>query len=103
MLKRLGYQVVTRTTSIEALKFFRAHTERFDLVITDKTMPQMSGDKSAGELIAIRKDIPVILCTGFSYRITEEKAKKRGIKRFLNKPLVFRDLADNVRKVLDEK
>lgn len=67
------------------------------------TMPQMTGDELAGQIIAIRKDIPVILCTGFSYRIANEKVKQIGIKRVLNKPLVLRDLADNVRKVLDGK
>ena len=102
ILKRLGYQVVTRTSSIDALELFRAQPERFDLVITDKTMPHMTGDKLAGELIAIRKGIPVILCTGFSHRIAEEKAKEMGVKRFLKKPLVLQDLANSVREVLDE-
>jgi DNA-binding NtrC family response regulator len=88
---------------VEALNLFRAQPDRFDLVITDMTMPQMTGDKLAGELIAIREDIPVILCTGFSFGMTEEKAKEMGIKGFLMKPFVVRDIANNVRKVLDEK
>ena len=102
-LESLGYQVVTRTSSVEALNLFRAQPDRFDLVITDMTMPQMTGDKLAGELIAIREDIPVILCTGFSFGMTEEKAKEMGIKGFLMKPFVVRDIANNVRKVLNEK
>jgi CheY-like chemotaxis protein len=102
MLESLGYQVVTRTSSMESLEFFRAQPDRFDLVITDMTMPQITGDKLAEELIAIRKDIPVILCTGFSYRITEEKINAIGIKGLLMKPVVRTDLAQMVRKVLDE-
>jgi CheY-like chemotaxis protein len=102
-LKGLGYQVVIRTSSVEALNLFRAQPDRFDLVITDMTMPQMTGDKLAAALIAIRKDIPIILCTGFSYGMTEDRVKEIGVKGFLMKPFLFRDLANNVRKVLDEK
>jgi PAS domain S-box-containing protein len=102
-LESLGYQVVTRTSSLEALNLFRAQPDRFDLVITDMTMPQMTGDKLAEALITLRRDIPIILCTGFSYGMTEEKAKGMGIKAFIMKPFVVRDLANKVRKVLDEK
>jgi FixJ family two-component response regulator len=66
------------------------------------TMPEMTGDRLARELIEVRRDIPVILCTGFSHEMTEEKARKMGIKGFLMKPFVLHDLANNVRKVLDE-
>ena len=103
MLKRLGYDVVTRTASNEALDLFKVQPEKYDLVITDMTMPGMMGDELAGELMQIRPDIPVILCTGFSQRITEKKAKHLGIKAFLMKPLVMRSLAVTIRKVLDEK
>ncbi|MBW2035711.1 MAG: response regulator, partial [Deltaproteobacteria bacterium] len=99
-LGKLGYDVVVRTSSIEALELFRTKPDEFDLVITDMTMPNMTGDKLAKELMQIRPDIPIILCTGFSKRITEEKAKEIGIKAFVMKPLVMRDLANTVRKAL---
>ncbi|MDJ0819672.1 MAG: response regulator [Desulfobacterales bacterium] len=101
MLKSLGYQVETRMSSLEALKLFRAHSDHFDLVISDMTMPQMTGDKLAREVTAIRKDIPVILCTGFSYKITEDKTWNKSIKGLLMKPIVRSELAQMVRKVLD--
>jgi PAS domain S-box-containing protein len=101
ILERLGYKVETRTSSIEALEFFRARPDRFDLVITDMTMPNMTGDELAGKLMEIRPDIPVILCTGYSARISEEKAKEQKIRAFALKPLVKTDLAKIVRRVLD--
>ena len=82
--------------------FFRAKPKDFDLVITDMTMPNMTGDKLTGELMKIRSDIPVILCTGYSKKISEETAKDIGIKAFAYKPIVKADLAKTVRKVLDE-
>jgi len=100
MLERLGYEVTTRTSSIEALELFRIKPDQFDLVITDMTMPQMTGDRLARELMQIRPDIPIIICTGYSERITEGKAKGMGIKAFVMKPLVMRDLANTVRKAL---
>jgi DNA-binding NtrC family response regulator len=103
MLERLGYEVVKKQSSTEALELFRAEADRFDLVITDMTMPHMTGDKLAQELMKIRPDIPVILCTGHSRLVSEEKAKEIGIKAFVMKPLVMRNLAETVRKVLDEK
>ncbi|OEU80238.1 MAG: hypothetical protein BA872_06220 [Desulfobacterales bacterium C00003060] len=102
MLDRLGYEVASRTSSIEALELFRAQPDRFDLVITDMTMPNMTGEKLAAEIMNIRPDIPIILCTGFSKHISEEKAKEMGIRAFIMKPLARRDLADTIRKVLDE-
>ena len=81
------------TSSVEALEAFRADPTKFDVVITDLAMPNMSGDKLAGELIKIRPDIPVILCTGFSERMPEEKAAAVGIKGFLMKPIVIKDLS----------
>jgi len=98
----MGYHVVSRTSSIEALKLFKAQSDQFDLVITDMTMPQMTGDKLAIEVITIRKDIPVILCTGFSYQIAENKSLNTGIRGLLMKPIVRSEMAQMVRKVLDE-
>jgi PAS domain S-box-containing protein len=76
MFEQLGYEVTSRTSSVEALELFKARPDRFDLVITDMTMPNIMGDKLAHELMKIRPDIPIILCTGYSEKITEEKAKK---------------------------
>jgi len=101
MLDRLGYEVTSRTSSVEALELFKAQPDRFDLVITDMTMPQMTGDKLAMEIEKIRPDIPIIICTGYSERITEDKAKWIGIKAFAMKPVVMKDLANTVRKVID--
>ena len=103
ILEQLGYEVVPEKSSMRALELFRAEPKRFDLVITDMTMPHMTGDKLARELMKIRPDIPVILCTGHSRLVSEEKAKDIGIRAFVMKPLVMRNLAETVRKVLDEK
>ncbi len=101
MLESLGYEVATRTSSIESLELFKNKPNRFDLVITDLTMPAMTGDELAQKLMAIRPDIPVILCTGFSARMDEKKARAMGIRKFVYKPLIQRDMAENIRKVLD--
>ena len=101
LLQRLGYDVVTRTSSIEALELFRVKPHGFDLVITDMTMPNMTGDNLAAELMSIRPDTPVVLCTGYSERISEERAKGIGIRAFLMKPIVKRRMAETVRRVLD--
>ncbi len=102
MLGSLGYDVTGRTGSIEALELFRSHPNRFDLVITDMSMPNMSGDLLAAELIKTRPDIPIILCTGYSAKISEKNARVMGIKTFAHKPIVMRDLAQKVRAVLDD-
>jgi PAS domain S-box-containing protein len=102
MLERLGYHVSTRTSSVDALAAFQANPDAYDLVITDMAMPNMTGDQLAQRMLAVRADIPVILCTGFSDKMTATKAKASGIMGFLKKPLVRGDLADTVRKVLDE-
>ena len=103
MLESLGYEVTTRTGSIKALELFKARPDRFDLVITDMTMPHLPGDELALKIAEIRPDVPVILCTGFSHKITEKKAKEMGIKAFLLKPILKGVLAETVRRVLDEK
>jgi PAS domain S-box-containing protein len=102
MLERLGYHVEERTSSIEALNAFTAHPEAFELVISDMTMPKMTGIQLAGALILIRPDIPVVICTGFSEKIDDEKTKSKGIKGFLMKPVDKSEMAKMVRKVLDE-
>ncbi|MBR9980228.1 MAG: PAS domain S-box protein, partial [Desulfatitalea sp.] len=101
MLERLGYEVTTRTSSVDALEAFKAKPSAYDLVITDMAMPNMTGDELSRRLIAVRADIPVIICTGFSEKMSAAKAHQIGIKGFLMKPLVRGDLANMVRKVLD--
>jgi PAS domain S-box-containing protein len=102
ILQKLGYDVVFRTSSMKALELFRSNPDDFDLVITDMTMPEMTGDKLATELMSIRRDIPVILCTGYSSKISDKIAADIGIKAFAYKPVSKVDLAKTVRKVLDE-
>ena len=102
ILERLGYSVDVRTSSVEALALFQSRPNDFDLVISDMTMPNMTGDDLAVEMMAIRPEIPVVLCTGYSRVITEQAAAAIGIKAFAYKPVVKADLAKTVRKVLDE-
>lgn len=101
ILEHLGYQTAARTDSIDALETFRALPNDFDLVITDMTMPNMTGDMLSEEIKKIRSDIPIILCSGFSPLINKEKAKSLGIKDFLMKPLAINDLAKAIRNALD--
>ena len=103
MLEQLGYEVIAMTSSMKALKVFLAEPDRFDLVITDMTMPDMTGLVLAHELLRIRPDIPVFLCTGFHYAITAKTIERAGIRAFAMKPLSMRKLAEIVRKVLDHK
>jgi signal transduction histidine kinase/ActR/RegA family two-component response regulator len=102
MLENLGYHVTARTDSGEALKEFSEHPENYDLVITDMTMPRMSGDELAKKLLEIKPGIPVVLCTGFNEDITEEKALEMGIQKFIMKPVIKNDLAATIRSVLDQ-
>ena len=102
MLESLGYDVVIRTSSKEALELFNSRPERFDLVVTDMTMPGLTGDRLARAMMQIRPDIPVVLCTGFSTSITEEKALELGIRAFINKPVLKRQIGETIRKVLDD-
>jgi two-component system cell cycle sensor histidine kinase/response regulator CckA len=100
MLESLGYEVVAKSNSTEALEAFRAEPNEFDLVITDQIMPQMTGEMLAKELIRIRPDIPIILCAGRSDQIQEEGAEAIGIRRFVMKPMVARVMAEAIREVL---
>ncbi len=102
VLERLGYRVTVRRSSLEALNTFQNHPEQFDLIITDQTMPGMTGSDLARRILQIRPGMPIILCTGYSSLITEDKAKSLGIKGFAMKPLAKKDIAAIIRKVLDE-
>jgi signal transduction histidine kinase/ActR/RegA family two-component response regulator len=100
LLTRLGYTVAGHTSSVEALNAFRAAPHQFDLVITDQTMPTMTGEALVRALRDIRSDLPIVLCTGFSYAMTKDKAATLGIDAFLLKPLVAQDLGRTIRQVL---
>lgn len=102
-LQRLGYDVVSRTSPIEALELFKAKPDFFDLVITDKTMPGMTGDALAKELLSIKPNLPVIICTGYSQTMDQERAKQLGIKAFVMKPILINEIAAAVRKVLNKE
>jgi CheY-like chemotaxis protein len=101
LLETLGYQSVACFSAAEALTAFRNAPAAFDLVITDLIMPDMTGVALARELLRIRPDLPIILCTGFSNSMTQEEVKVIGIRAYLEKPLGRRDLARAIRSVLD--
>ena len=103
ILISIGYSVRPVTSSSEALKIFSSQPNDFDLIITDMAMPVLTGKDLAIELLKIRPDIPIILCTGYSSMISKENAKEIGIREFCMKPLSMQQLAKTVRKVLDEK
>ena len=100
MLELLGYKVTTKTNSIEALATFQEQPDAFDLVITDQTMPGMTGSDLARQVLQLRPEVPIILCTGYSNLISEDRAMAMGIKGFALKPLARKDIAALIRKVL---
>jgi len=103
MLERLGYTVTARKSGFEAMEIFRNQPQNFDLVITDQTMPGITGADLARQLLHIRPDIPIILCTGYSTIISEKKAKAMGIREFALKPLVKKDIAALINKIFNKE
>ena len=102
MIERLGYQVTTRTGSVDALEAFKAKPDSFDLVITDMTMPNMTGIQLAMKIKKIRPNIPIILCTGYSYQVNDNNSKALGVQGFVMKPVIAREIDEVIRKVLDD-
>jgi signal transduction histidine kinase/ActR/RegA family two-component response regulator len=102
VLTGLGYQVVSRTNAREALALVRLDPMQLDLVITDQTMPGLTGIELAKEILALRADLPIILCTGFSHLVDADTAKAVGIRAFAMKPLTKREIAKTIREALDE-
>ena len=100
ILQRLGFEVVATTGSVDALKTFQADPGKFDLVITDQVMPNMTGTQLAEKLIEIRQDIPIILCSGFPENVGPDRLKSIGIKEFVLKPVTREQIAKIIRKVL---
>jgi len=103
MLERLGYDVVARTSSVEALAKFNSAPQNFDLIITDKTMPNMTGFDLAQEIKKTRPDIPIIMCTGFSEEISPDKLENIGLAEIVMKPISNLKIAKIIRKVLDKE
>jgi CheY-like chemotaxis protein len=103
MLESLGYHVTAKTDSIEALETFRSKPEEFDLVITDMTMPGLTGRELAEKLMTIRPDVPIILCTGFSTQMNEKLAVEAGIRELVMKPYNIATMAQIIRRVLAQR
>ena len=103
ILKRLGYEVFTFTDSMQALEMFAKNPDGYDLVVTDMTMPGMTGMHLSRAILAIRPEMQIILCTGHSDLIDERKAKEEGIRHFMMKPLRRNELAKVIRNALDEQ
>ncbi len=103
ILEHIGYRVTWRTSPEEALELFRSRPFYFDLVITDQRMPRMEGSELAGELLRIRPDTPIILCTGYSESISMEQAREIGFAAYILKPMGVETLADLIREVLDSR
>jgi CheY-like chemotaxis protein len=100
MLERLGYAVVASVSSVEALKVFDADPQQFDIIITDQTMPDMTGMALAKKIIEKRRDVPVILCTGYSEVLSEEEIQKAGIRELVMKPVSKKEMYEILRRAL---
>jgi PAS domain S-box-containing protein len=103
LLEKSGYRVVGQNNPLEALELFKSDPNQFDLVITDMTMPYMTGNQLVKALQDIRPDVPIIMCTGYSEKISSEKAKIMGIRAFLRKPMSYNDLTKIVRQAIDQQ
>ncbi len=103
ILNALGYQVTMQTSSIKALELFQLHGDEFDLVITDLTMPKMTGMELTREILTIRPEMPIILCTGYRELLQKKDAEVPGIREYLYKPVVMREMAVTIRRVLDKR
>ena len=102
LLEKAGYDVVSTTSSLEALDLVRHEPSRFDLIITDQTMPDLTGLMLAREVLTLRPDLPIILCTGYSHLVDGESARAAGIRAFVMKPLSKREITKAVRDALDD-
>ncbi|SDU67111.1 response regulator, partial [Desulfobacula phenolica] len=100
ILMKMGYEVVGVTDSLEALEVFKKEPHAFDLVLTDVTMPKMTGIELSKEIIKIRQDIPIVLCTGFSEGLTSNMVENIGIVDTVMKPMIAGELAEVIRNAL---
>jgi len=102
VLAELGYEVTSFMSSADALALLRRDPQRFDLVLTDQTMPDLTGLDLAREILAVRPDMPIIMCTGFSHLVDAGKAREAGIRAFVMKPLTRKDIARTIKDVLEK-
>lgn len=103
ILKRMGYRVEAKTSPTEALELFRSQPDQFDIVLTDMAMPQMTGATLSEKILAVRPDMPIIICTGYSDSVDEDKAKALGIAGFVLKPIQARELGKVIQNVLGDR
>jgi signal transduction histidine kinase/ActR/RegA family two-component response regulator len=101
LIEGLGYRVTSMTNPVDALALISAHPDMWDLVLTDMTMPKMNGAELAQKILKIRSDMPIILCTGFSELINEKKAKAIGVREYVMKPMIRKEIAQAIRRSLD--
>ncbi len=101
MLERLGYKVTEKSQSTEALNLFADKPDDFDMVITDMTMPDMTGLQLIQKIRNYRPDIPAVICTGFSHQISEDNISELGIQGFIRKPIIRNNLAKTIRNIFD--
>jgi len=101
MLQGLGYQVSVAANGTDAWDLFREDPSQYDLVITDQTMPEVTGINLAQKILGVRRDMPIILCTGYSEIISPEQAQEIGIRAFIMKPVAKKEMAETIRRVLD--
>ena len=102
VLTKLGYKVTATNNSLEALKFIHTHPDKFDMVVTDQSMDNLAGAELARETLKIKPSMPIILCTGYSSVVSKESALANGIRKYIEKPVPIKELAQVVREVLDE-
>jgi len=102
ILERLGFDTITKTNSTDALEAFQEEPEKFDLVITDQVMPNMTGTQLSEKLLSIRPDIPIILCSVFPEDVCSEEIKRIGIKEFIAKPISMQNINKTIRNVLEK-
>ena len=101
ILSHIGYRVTTANSSLEALDKFAATPTDFDLVLTDMTMPDMTGIQLSSRIRNVRPDIPIVLCTGYSHQLSNNRAEDLGLQAIVMKPIQTEELAHTVRRVLD--
>ena len=103
LLQLLGYQVTTLSNSAQALEVFSRDPEAFDLLVTDYTMPVMTGTQLAEAVLKINPDLPVILMSGLEATNIEARAKRAGVRRIINKPIVIKEIAELIRELLNSQ
>ena len=101
MLESLGYEVVSESISNKALETFKSNPAHFDLLMTDQSMPNMSGSELITEILKVRPDMPIVLCSGYSTKVSKENYKDKSTNTYLGKPYSMKLLSEAVRKVLD--